>query len=58
MVKSRKTFELFMEVSKNRMKTEKEMPSLFSGSVSGGNCKELAQQPDIDGFLVGGSFSC
>lgn len=24
------------------------------GSVSGSNCKELAQQPDIDGFLVGG----
>ena len=27
----------------------------FTGSVSGSNCKELAQQPDIDGFLVGGT---
>jgi triosephosphate isomerase len=24
------------------------------GSVTGASCKELAQQPDIDGFLVGG----
>lgn len=28
---------------------------IYGGSVSGGNCKELAQQPDIDGFLVGGA---
>lgn len=27
---------------------------IYGGSVSGANCKELAQQPDIDGFLVGG----
>lgn len=25
---------------------------LYGGSVNGGNCKELAQKPDIDGFLV------
>lgn len=25
------------------------------GSVSGANCKELAAQPDVDGFLVGGA---
>lgn len=29
------------------------MPS--SGSVNGANCKELATQPDVDGFLVGGA---
>lgn len=28
---------------------------LYGGSVSGDNCKELAKQPDIDGFLVGGA---
>ncbi|CAF1036051.1 unnamed protein product [Rotaria sordida] len=28
---------------------------IYGGSVSGSNCKELAQQPDIDGFLVGGA---
>ena len=26
-----------------------------AGSVSGGNCKELAAKPDVDGFLVGGA---
>lgn len=26
-----------------------------TGSVSGANCKELATQPDVDGFLVGGA---
>lgn len=25
------------------------------GSVTGANCKELAGQPDVDGFLVGGA---
>lgn len=25
------------------------------GSVNGANCKELATQPDVDGFLVGGA---
>ncbi|KAJ0084874.1 hypothetical protein Patl1_30928 [Pistacia atlantica] len=25
------------------------------GSVNGANCKELAAQPDVDGFLVGGA---
>lgn len=28
---------------------------LRAGSVSGANCKELAGQPDVDGFLVGGA---
>eukprot|EP00914_Ancora_sagittata_P023815 GHVO01047114.1.p1 GENE.GHVO01047114.1~~GHVO01047114.1.p1 ORF type:complete len:250 (-),score=37.13 GHVO01047114.1:151-900(-) len=28
---------------------------LYGGSVSAANCRELAQQPDIDGFLVGGA---
>jgi hypothetical protein len=28
---------------------------VFAGSVNGGNCKELAAQPDVDGFLVGGA---
>ncbi|EST04959.1 Triosephosphate isomerase [Kalmanozyma brasiliensis GHG001] len=28
---------------------------IYGGSVAGKNCKELAQQPDIDGFLVGGA---
>lgn len=27
----------------------------YGGSVTGANCKELASQPDIDGFLVGGA---
>ena len=28
---------------------------LYGGSVSEKNCKELAKQSDIDGFLVGGA---
>jgi triosephosphate isomerase len=28
---------------------------LYGGSVTGANAKELASQPDIDGFLVGGA---
>ncbi|XP_063716790.1 triosephosphate isomerase A-like [Symsagittifera roscoffensis] len=28
---------------------------IYGGSVSGGNCKDLAKKPDIDGFLVGGA---
>lgn len=28
---------------------------IYGGSVAGKNCKELAKQPDIDGFLVGGA---
>ncbi|KAM0953530.1 putative triose-phosphate isomerase [Dioscorea sansibarensis] len=28
---------------------------MYGGSVSGANCKELAAQPDVDGFLVGGA---
>ena len=27
----------------------------ISGSVTAGNCRELAAKPDIDGFLVGGA---
>lgn len=27
----------------------------YGGSVNAANCKELAQKPDIDGFLVGGA---
>jgi triosephosphate isomerase len=29
---------------------------MYGGSVNGGNCVELAGQPDIDGFLVGGEW--
>jgi triosephosphate isomerase len=28
---------------------------LYGGSVTEKNCSELAKQPDIDGFLVGGA---
>eukprot|EP00899_Mesostigma_viride_P000023 jgi/Mesvir1/10020/Mv03643-RA.1 len=28
---------------------------LYGGSVNGKNCRELATQPDVDGFLVGGA---
>jgi len=28
---------------------------IYGGSVTGGTCTELAQSPDIDGFLVGGA---
>ncbi|XP_047328767.1 triosephosphate isomerase, cytosolic [Impatiens glandulifera] len=28
---------------------------IYGGSVSGANCKELAGNPDVDGFLVGGA---
>ncbi|KAJ6551194.1 Triosephosphate isomerase [Mycena capillaripes] len=28
---------------------------IYGGSVNKGNCKELALQPDVDGFLVGGA---
>jgi len=28
---------------------------IYGGSVTGGNCKELAKEGDIDGFLVGGA---
>ncbi|XP_021716140.1 triosephosphate isomerase, cytosolic-like [Chenopodium quinoa] len=28
---------------------------IYGGSVNAGNCKELAGQPDVDGFLVGGA---
>ncbi|XP_073104358.1 triosephosphate isomerase, cytosolic isoform X2 [Elaeis guineensis] len=28
---------------------------IYGGSVNGANCKELAGQPDVDGFLVGGA---
>ncbi|KAJ0979511.1 hypothetical protein J5N97_014985 [Dioscorea zingiberensis] len=28
---------------------------IYGGSVTGASCKELAAQPDVDGFLVGGA---
>lgn len=28
---------------------------IYGGSVTGANCKELAKEKDIDGFLVGGA---
>nr|AAU93945.1 triose phosphate isomerase [Helicosporidium sp. ex Simulium jonesi] len=28
---------------------------IYGGSVTAGNCRDLAAQPDIDGFLVGGA---
>jgi len=28
---------------------------IYGGSVTGDNCRELAKQPDVDGFLVGGA---
>jgi len=28
---------------------------IYGGSVTGGNCRELAKEVDIDGFLVGGA---
>ncbi|KAK4367243.1 hypothetical protein RND71_015123 [Anisodus tanguticus] len=28
---------------------------IYGGSVNGANCKELAAQPDVVGFLVGGA---
>jgi len=28
---------------------------IYGGSVSAGNCDDLAKQPDVDGFLVGGA---
>ena len=28
---------------------------MYVGSVNGKNCRELAQQKDVDGFLVGGA---
>ncbi|XP_064967070.1 triosephosphate isomerase, cytosolic-like [Musa acuminata AAA Group] len=28
---------------------------IYGGSVNGANCKELAAQPDVDGFLAGGA---
>lgn len=28
---------------------------IYGGSVSEGNCKQLAKQKDVDGFLVGGA---
>lgn len=36
-------------------KVAEETRILYGGSVSPGNCNELAQLPDVDGFLVGGA---
>lgn len=32
-----------------------EVRVIYGGSVSEKNCRELATQPDVDGFLVGGA---
>lgn len=43
-------------LSKNvGQKTSESMRIQYGGSVKSGNCKELASQEDIDGFLVGGA---
>jgi triosephosphate isomerase len=43
-------------ISKNvKPDVAKAIRILYGGSVSADNCKELAKQPDIDGFLVGGA---
>jgi hypothetical protein len=36
-------------------KAAEETRILYGGSVTDKNAKELAQQPDVDGFLVGGA---
>lgn len=36
-------------------KAAEETRIIYGGSVTEKNCKELAKQPDIDGFLVGGA---
>lgn len=36
-------------------KVAEETRILYGGSVSEKNCRDLAKQPDIDGFLVGGA---
>ena len=28
---------------------------IYAGSVNAKNCRDLAAQPDVDGFLVGGA---
>jgi triosephosphate isomerase (TIM) len=38
----------------NHLVTITHVPSA-TGSVTAANCKELAAQPDVDGFLVGGA---
>lgn len=41
--------------SKISEKVANEMRIIYGGSVTAGNCKELAKAGDIDGFLVGGA---
>jgi len=36
-------------------KVAEETRIIYGGSVTAGNCRELAQQGDVDGFLVGGA---
>ena len=36
-------------------KVANETRIIYGGSVTGANCKELAKEKDIDGFLVGGA---
>lgn len=40
------------EVNENVSKTTR---IIYGGSVTASNCKELARESDIDGFLVGGA---
>jgi len=43
-------------ISKNvNADVAKSVRILYGGSVTAENCKELASQPDVDGFLVGGA---
>lgn len=36
-------------------KVANEIRIVYGGSVTAANCVELAKEPDIDGFLVGGA---
>ncbi|KAJ2787434.1 hypothetical protein GGI15_000736 [Coemansia interrupta] len=36
-------------------KVAEETRIVYGGSVNGSNCKDAAQKPDVDGFLVGGA---
>lgn len=48
--------ELREWISKNvDVEVAKQIRIQYGGSVTAANCKELASQPDIDGFLVGGA---
>lgn len=36
-------------------KVSEELRIVYGGSVTSSNCKDLAKEKDIDGFLVGGA---